>query len=200
MLSKLTPLTIGAMAATYQGRSDRKLIQGLKINNSRQRGPRVMDGDCADGAYAVNRLKAGPENIPDVLEQMAADGTKYSDPWTGKDVLYEPGYPAASTETTWGSNYDNGAWTYERWTDVSGYEDAVLFTDGTASYTDPRQGGAGTCYWISSLSGAAEWPELITDMFLTGTDMTGPDAGIIGVQFYIRGKPWVVTIDDKLIW
>ena len=159
-----------------------------------------MDGDCADGAYAVNRLKAGPENIPDVLEQMAADGTKYSDPWTGKDVLYEPGYPAASTETTWGSNYDNGAWTYERWTDVAGYEDAVLFTDGTASYTDPRQGGAGTCYWISSLSGAAEWPELITDMFLTGTDMTGPDAGIIGVQFYIRGKPWVVTIDDKLIF
>jgi hypothetical protein len=37
-------------------------------------------------------------------------------------------------------------------------------------------------------------------MFLTGTDMTGPDAGIIGVQFYIRGKPWVVTIDDKLFW
>ena len=72
MLSKLTPLTIGAMAATYQGRSDRKLIQGLKINNSRQRGPRVMDGNCADGAYAVNRLKAGPENIPEVLEQMDA--------------------------------------------------------------------------------------------------------------------------------
>lgn len=41
---------------------------------------------------------------------------------------------------------------------------------------------------------------MITDMFLTGTDMTGPNAGLIGIKFYIRGKPWVVTIDDKLFW
>lgn len=195
MLSKLAPITLGVVASKYMAREDRKLIRDMRTPH-----PRVRQGDCADGAYAVNRLKAGPENIPEVLEEMAAAGTKYSDPWTGKDVLYEPGYPSDGIETLWGSNYDNGLWTYERWTYVSGYESAVLFTDGTASYTDPNQGGAGTCYWISALSSAAEWPELITDMFVTGTDMSGPNAGIIGVKMFIRGKPWVVTIDDKLFW
>jgi hypothetical protein len=52
---------------------------------------------------------------------------------------------------------------------------------------------------MASIASAAEWPSLITDMFVTGTDMSGPNAGIIGVRFYIRGKPWVVTIDDKLM-
>ena len=37
-------------------------------------------------------------------------------------------------------------------------------------------------------------------MFLTGTDMSGPDSGIIGIKLYIRGKPWVVSIDDKLFF
>lgn len=35
-------------------------------------------------------------------------------------------------------------------------------------------------------------------MFLTGT--SNPDSGIIGIKFYIRGKPWVVSIDDKLFF
>lgn len=196
MLSKLAPITLGLAAAkSYKGREDRTLIKSVR--NSR---PTVRDGDCADGGFAVTRLKEGPENIPVKLEELQSSGEKYSDTWTGKDVLYEPGYPSDSIETQWGSNYDNGLWTYERWTDVSGYEDAVLFTDGTVTYTDPRQGGAGTCYWISALSSVAEWPELITDMFLTGTDMAAVDSGLIGIRFYIRGKPWVVTLDDKLFF
>ena len=83
---------------------------------------------------------------------------------------------------------------------MTGYTNATLFKDNTATYKEPRQGGAGTCYLISAISTAAEWPKLITDMFVTGTDMSGPNAGIIGVKFFIRGKPWVVTIDDKLYW
>jgi len=30
--------------------------------------------------------------------------------------------------------------------------------------------------------------------------MSGPNAGIIGIQLYIRGKPWVITLDDKLFF
>ena len=160
--------------------------------------PRVSTGDCADGNYAIERLKAGPANIPEVI---ANGGDKYSDPdWTGKDVLYKPGYPDSNTETLWGNNYDNGLWTYERWTNVDKFSSATLFNADTTEYIEPRQGGAGTCYLISALASAAEFPSLITDMFLTGTDMSGPEAGIIGVRFYIRGKPWVVSIDDKLFW
>ena len=141
MLSKLTSLAFvgGALAAyapnvTYKGRDDRTLMHGLKNPK-----PRVSDGDCADGGYAVNRLKKGPANIPEVLKTHTDAGTKWSDTeWTGKDVLYEPGYPADSTETTWASNYNNGIWTYERWSEVGNFADATLFSGDTATYTEPR--------------------------------------------------------------
>lgn len=42
----------------------------------------------------------------------------------------------------------------------------------------------------------AEWPSYITDMYMTGLEEN--DAGIYGIRFYIRGKPWVVSIDNKL--
>ena len=77
-----------------------------------------------------------------------------------------------------------------------------MFVDDTVSYNEPNQGGAGTCYFISAIAAAAEFPELITDMFLTGKldTHTGGDngQGLYGIRFYIRGKPWVVSIDDKL--
>ena len=157
-------------------------------------------GNCADPLYAVNRLKAGPENLPKVIKDKKAARTKYSDPWTGKDVLFKPGYPSSSDETNWGNNFDTGAWTYERFYEATGYTDATLFKDNTDTCTEPRQGGAGTCYWISALATAAEWPSMITDMFVTGTDMSWPDSCIIGIKLFIRGKPWVVSIDDKLFF
>lgn len=39
---------------------------------------------------------------------------------------------------------------------------------------------------------------MITDMFISGTDDNA--AGIYGIKFYIRGKPWVVAVDDKLLF
>ena len=33
-------------------------------------------------------------------------------------------------------------------------------------------------------------------MFVTG--MNENDAGIYGIRFFIRGKPWIVTIDNKM--
>jgi hypothetical protein len=42
-------------------------------------------------------------------------------------------------------------------------------------------------------SALGEWPNLVKDIFLTKTKNS---AGIIGVKFYIKGKPWVISIDD----
>jgi hypothetical protein len=39
---------------------------------------------------------------------------------------------------------------------------------------------------------------MITDMFITGTE--DPSVAIYGIKFFIRGKPWVVTVDDKLLF
>jgi len=45
----------------------------------------------------------------------------------------------------------------------------------------------------AALSSACEWPYYINNMFVTKEKNT---ANIFGMQFHIRGKPWVVDIDD----
>ena len=46
------------------------------------------------------------------------------------------------------------------------------------------------------MSAVSERSELIREVFLTPTKN---DAGINAFRLYIRGKPWVVVIDDKLV-
>ena len=62
---------------------------------------------------------------------------------------------------------------------------------------DPLQGNGGTCYAIAGMASVAEKPELLTDMFLTPEKNS---AGINGIRFYIRGKPWVISVDDWLLY
>ena len=50
---------------------------------------------------------------------------------------------------------------------------------------------------MASSAGIGEWPELIKEIFLTKTKNA---AGIHGVKLYIRGKPWVISIDDYLLF
>ena len=40
------------------------------------------------------------------------------------------------------------------------------------------------------LSALAEWPDLVSKN----------KAGIFGARIFIRGKPWVITIDDSLLF
>jgi len=51
---------------------------------------------------------------------------------------------------------------------------------------------------MAAIASAGEWPSMITDMFITGTDDSS--IGVYGIKFYVRGKPWVVTVDDKLLY
>jgi|DEB0MinimDraft_12_1074336.scaffolds.fasta_scaffold44482_1 hypothetical protein len=50
---------------------------------------------------------------------------------------------------------------------------------------------------MSAIATLAESPQLIKDVFLT---QTKNNVGIYGFRFFIRGKPWVVTIDDSLLY
>jgi hypothetical protein len=47
------------------------------------------------------------------------------------------------------------------------------------------------------MSGVAEFSSLITSIFVTDKKN---DAGIVAVRLFIRGKPWVVAIDDNLLF
>lgn len=50
---------------------------------------------------------------------------------------------------------------------------------------------------MASLSAIGEFPELLENIFLSTEDN---DAGIYGVQFFIRGKPWTMTVDDNMLF
>ena len=50
---------------------------------------------------------------------------------------------------------------------------------------------------IQALAGVAEFPALISSIFLTKTKNS---AGIHAIRFFIRGKPWVLAVDDELLW
>lgn len=41
----------------------------------------------------------------------------------------------------------------------------------------------------------SEFPELVQNIFLT---QQKNNAGIYALRFYIRGKPWVITVDDVI--
>ena len=68
----------------------------------------------------------------------------------------------------------------------------------TTEWHGANQGEAGDCYFIASLAGVAEFPDLIRDVFTTTPDKNA--AGIHGVRFFIRGKPWLVDVDDTLVF
>jgi hypothetical protein len=48
------------------------------------------------------------------------------------------------------------------------YPNANIFDkDGNPEFTEPRQGSVGNCYFVQSISGVAEFPDLIKNLFLT---------------------------------
>ena len=52
-------------------------------------------------------------------------------------------------------------------------------------------------YISSALGAVAEFPAVVKNIFLT---QEKNDAGIYAFKFYIRGKPWVVTVDDYFLF
>ena len=65
----------------------------------------------------------------------------------------------------------------------------------TPKIDDVRQGKVGSCYFMVGLAAIANNASLLQNTLVTQSDNK---AGVLGIKFYIRGKPWVVTIDDYL--
>ena len=47
------------------------------------------------------------------------------------------------------------------------------------------------------MSAIAERPALLEDIFLT-KDFN--EAGVYALKLYVRGKPWIVTVDDTFLF
>lgn len=74
---------------------------------------------------------------------------------------------------------------------------SMLGGSNTPEVNDVNQGKLGTCYFMAALASVATKQNLLQKSLLTTVKN---EAGIYGFKFYIRGKPWVVSIDSTLLF
>ena len=74
------------------------------------------------------------------------------------------------------------------------YPDGTLW-DGDVSYKDVEQGSRGNPFFVGALAAVSERPELIKDAFIT---QQFNKHGVYVIRFFIRGKPWLVSVDDEI--
>jgi hypothetical protein len=48
---------------------------------------------------------------------------------------------------------------------------------------------------FAGLGALAEFPSLLENIFLNDIN----DSGIYALKFFIRGKPWIITVDDETL-
>lgn len=155
--------------------------------------PKVQSAGAAYCGRAVDRLKGGPVNIPDLM----CKNEKYADTdFDGTQQIYWSDYHQSSSYATYDQYLGDGTYYFRDWDNV--YPNANIFdSDGTISFKEPVQGGAGTCYLIATLGSLGEFPELVKNMFVTQEKNS---AEAIAVRFFIRGKPWVITINEQMLF
>jgi hypothetical protein len=139
-------------------------------------------------------------------DSAAAEGTtkKYFDlSFYGSEAIWHEGFNPQEEIDAYSSDYESGSLYWKSWKEYFPNNSLFSFAaDGSdPEWHSANQGGAGNCYYMASIAAAAEYPQLIHDAFTTSSDNGGDNAaGIYGVRFYIRGKPWVVDVDDALVW
>lgn len=142
--------------------------------------------------YAVERMNYGPAEFDQIIEA----GHKYEDnTFSGRDQLFWVGTTPYSTIRGWDSLLWFDSYAFQRVEDA--HPGATLWGDNNPSWHDINQGYAGTCYIEAALASIAEFPDLVKNVFVTQETNS---AGIYAFRFYIRGKPWIVTVDDYFLF
>ena len=141
---------------------------------------------------AVNRLKNGFEDIDSIT---AAREVFVDQTFTGTDTIWWDGLSPQNEIDNYTTDFDDW-FIFDRIRNV--YPNIKLFdADGSIDWSEAVQGGTNTCYIKAAMGSIAEFPDLVRSTFVnTGFN----DEGIFNVRFYIRGKPWVVTIDDTILF
>ena len=138
---------------------------------------------------SVERLKQGPADWESIMtsNQTYIDQEFYRDhqlQWFGFN-----GIKGIKKYFEYREGFKNNTFSWQRF--GTKYP---LFGNGIA---DLQQGSAATCYIMAAMGAISEFPEMRDKVFLT---KEANEAGIYAVQFYVRGKPWVVTVDDEMLY
>lgn len=146
--------------------------------------------------YSMKRIKEGPAN----WEKKIKKGKPFKDTsFRRRETLYWRGYSDMVTVFNYNFGLTFGYYSFEKLSVL--YPDRPIYSNDIYAETpytliDTEQGGAGTCYIMAAMGSIAEWYDLSKQVFITNTKN---DAGIYAIKFYIRGKPWIVTIDDEML-
>ena len=119
---------------------------------------------------------------------IIAKGEQWSDPYFKADrsSLYDNQLPKSDNQKLW----DTYEW--KRASEVYGTGDYRVFDNITP--TDIKQGDIGNCYYLSSISSLAEFPDRVKAIFLTKEVNS---AGCYALKFFINGEPEIVVVDDS---
>jgi len=187
MLSKLLTASVGLASADL-------VADRVYYHHSH---PQVKAIDTAYCTKSIDRLMIQPKSIDTLNTASTTSGTRWVDTsFTGSDIIYYPEFQSASIITDYETNFADGSYFWDDWQDIYTAADVFDSTRAAPTWKEPRQGGAGTCYLMSALSGVAEFPDIIKSMFVTQASNT---SGAFRVKFYIRGKPWVFNIDSQFL-
>jgi len=128
------------------------------------------------------------------------DGTAWVDAdFTGNtNVLYQSDTSRNSAfSTTVTSDLSSGALFAARFPVYAPTATIMHKTGDTTLYTDVQATNQYDEQFVAAMNAASSFPNLIKSVVLIQTKNT---AGIYGFQFYIRGKPWHVAIDDNMFY
>lgn len=144
---------------------------------------------CID---SVLRIKTAPKQISDESSELFVD-----EDFKGRyQSLFWPGY--GSHDNFWNINLDfflgNIGWS--RLSTM--YPNAQLFgNEDEKMVSDPIQSTIGNCWILASMAAVAVKPDRIKSLFVV--DPLSNEKGAYTITLYIRGKPWLVQIDDMIL-
>ena len=112
---------------------------------------------------------------------------EFRDPYFPTDInsLLDPSKPQEERHEKWRN------FTWKRPVEIYGPNNYVIYDQ--PGPCDIVQGSCGDCYYLSSLSAIAEYPERIKKIFIT---KEVNEAGCYAVTMYINGEKRTVVVDD----
>ena len=148
----------------------------------------MRDGDIYSKCdTAVERLKKGPVNIPELIYNSSCSGDKWTDEDFDMqniyDVLYYDDYEEVSVDVYYQNNIYTDKFIIERWIDVEEFNQTQFFSSETLNYNDPKMNiefDFKNGYFLAAISSVIVYqPDVIKDLFVTGTSVN--NAGIYGI-------------------
>ena len=82
------------------------------------------------------------------------------------------------------------------WVNLSDkYPDAPLFPSGPIIWDNIMQSSLGDCYLVAAMAEISTIPKILDDIFVT--KKTGKEYKL---KLYVRGRPWIVNVDDQFLY